>query len=85
LLFALRKIIQRKFLNSKSTHSDDVEDEFTGKEALATNRFLVELNKEKLSLKGQLGQQNLNRRLKKDKELSLLKKIVLKLIVEPKK
>jgi len=29
-----QKIIQRKFLNSKSTHSDDVEDEFTGKEAL---------------------------------------------------
>ena len=39
LLLALRRIIQKKFLNSKSTQSDDVEDEFTGKEALATIDF----------------------------------------------
>jgi membrane protein implicated in regulation of membrane protease activity len=39
LLLALRRIIQKKFLNSKSTQSDNVEDEFTAKEALATTDF----------------------------------------------
>ena len=39
LLIALRKIIQKKFLNSNRTRSDDVEDEFTGKEAIAMIDF----------------------------------------------
>ena len=39
LLIALIKIIQKKFLNSKGTRSDDVDDEFTGKEALAKSDF----------------------------------------------
>ena len=38
-LIALRRIIQKKFFYSKVTQSEDVEDEFTGKEAIATTDF----------------------------------------------
>jgi membrane protein implicated in regulation of membrane protease activity len=38
-LLALRKIIQKKFFYSKGEHSEAVEDEFTGKEALALTDF----------------------------------------------
>ena len=36
-LVALRKMIQKKFFYSKNNLSEDVEDEFTGKEALTTS------------------------------------------------
>jgi membrane protein implicated in regulation of membrane protease activity len=38
-LMTLRKIIQKKFFYSKGRESEDVEDEFTGKEALALADF----------------------------------------------
>ncbi|MCU0409101.1 MAG: NfeD family protein [Bacteroidales bacterium] len=38
-LVTLRRIIQKKFFYSKGTESADVEDEFTGKEAIALGDF----------------------------------------------
>jgi membrane protein implicated in regulation of membrane protease activity len=38
-LIGLRRIIQRKFFYSKNDKSGEVEDEFTGKEALAVSDF----------------------------------------------
>lgn len=38
-LAALRRLIQKKFFYSKSDLSEEVEDEFTGKEAIATTPF----------------------------------------------
>ena len=38
-LLALRKIIQKKFFYSKGRESEDVEDEFTGKDAIALTDF----------------------------------------------
>ena len=51
LLVALRRIIQKKFLSSNSTSSDNVEDEFTGKEALAKVDF-GGIKKGKVEFKG---------------------------------
>ena len=38
-LIGLRRIIQRKFFYNRGNKSDEVEDEFTGKEALAVSDF----------------------------------------------
>jgi len=43
-LIGLRRIIQKKFFYSKGKESDEVEDEFTGKEALALSDFGLEKN-----------------------------------------
>ena len=51
LLLVLRRIIQKKFFYSKGTQSEDVEDEFTGKEALATIDF-GGMKKGKVEFKG---------------------------------
>ena len=38
-LLALRKMIQKRFFYPKQEHSDDVEDEFTGREGVAVSSF----------------------------------------------
>ncbi|HUX95346.1 MAG TPA: NfeD family protein [Bacteroidales bacterium] len=51
-LLALRKMIQKKFFYHNESLSDEVEDEFTGKEAVVIGNF--ENNRGKVEFKGTL-------------------------------
>ena len=84
LLVALRRIIQKKFLNSKSTQSDDVEDEFTGKEAIATTDF-GGIKHGKIEFKGTTWTAESVSEIKEGQRVIILEKDSFKLIVEPKK
>jgi membrane protein implicated in regulation of membrane protease activity len=84
LLVALRKIIQKKFLNSTSTHSDDVEDEFTGKEALAIVDF-GGIKKGKVEFKGTTWDAESSSEITEGQRVKIIEKESFKLIVEPKK
>jgi inner membrane protein len=84
LLIGLRKIIQDKFLNSKRTRSDDVEDEFTGKEAVAKNDF-GRLKQGKVEFKGTYWSAESASEVKEGQRVVIIQKDSFKLIVEPKK
>ena len=84
LLVALRKIIQNKFLNSKRTRSDDVEDEFTGKEAIAMVDF-GGLEQGKVEFKGTTWTAESTSEIKDGQRVVIIEKDSFKLIVEPKK
>jgi len=84
LLVALRSFIQKKFLNSKRTRSDDVEDEFTGKEAKAKGDFGGILQG-KVEFKGTIWTAESVSEIKDDQRVIIIKKDSFKLIVEPKK
>src|SRR5664279_370442 len=84
LLIALRKIIQNKFLNSKRTRSDDVEDEFTGKEAIAKIDF-GGLKQGKVEFKGTSWSAESTSEVKEGQRVIIIEKDSFKLIVEPKK
>jgi membrane protein implicated in regulation of membrane protease activity len=84
LLIALRKIIQNKFLNSKRTRSDDVEDEFTGKEAIAKIDF-GGLKQGKVEFKGTTWTAESGSEVKEGQRVVIIEKDSFKLIVEPKK
>lgn len=84
LLVALRKIIQKKFLNSTRTHTDDVEDEFTGKEALATVDF-GGVKKGKVEFKGTTWTAESSSEINEGQRVTIIEKDSFKLIVEPKK
>jgi len=84
LLLALRRIIQKKFLNSKSTKSDNVEDEFTGKEALATVGF-GGMKHGKVEFKGTTWTAESESEIKEGQRVIIIEKDSFKLIVEPKK
>jgi len=84
LLAALRKIIQKKFLNSKNMHSDDVEDEFTGKEATAVANF-GGLTKGKVEFKGTTWTAESSSEITEGQRVIIIEKDSFKLIVEPKK
>jgi len=84
LLLALRKVIQKKFLNSKRTRSDDVEDEFTGKEALATADF-GGMKHGKVEFKGTTWTAESESEIKEGQRVIIIEKNSFKLIVEPKK
>jgi inner membrane protein len=84
LLIGLRKIIQDKFLNSKRTRSDDVEDEFTGKEAIAKNDF-GRLKQGKVEFKGTYWSAESASEVKEGQRVVIIQKDSFKLIVEPKK
>jgi len=84
LLIALRKIIQNKFLNSKRTRSDDVEDEFTGKEAIANTDF-GGLKQGKVEFKGTTWTAESISEVKEGERVVIIEKNSFKLIVEPKK
>ncbi len=83
-LIALRKIIQKKFFYSKGTPSEDVDDEFTGKEALAKNDF-GGLNKGKVEFKGTTWTSESTSEIKEGQRVIIIEKDSFKLIVEPKK
>ena len=82
LLIALRKIIQNKFLNSKRTRSDDVEDEFTGKEAIAMIDF-GGLIQGKVEFKGTSWSSESASEIKEGQRVVIIEKDSFKLIVEP--
>lgn len=82
-LLALRKIIQRKFFYSKVDRSSAVEDEFTGKEAIAATNFGTE-KKGKVEFKGTTWNAESEAEIKKGQTVIILEKESFKLIVEPK-
>lgn len=84
LLAALRRIIQKKFLNSKNTKSEDVEDEFTGKEALALSDF-GGLKKGKIEFKGTTWTADSPSQISEGQRVIIIEKESFKLTVEPKK
>jgi inner membrane protein len=84
LLLALRRVIQKKFLSSRISQSDDVEDEFTGKEACATIDF-GGIKQGKVEFKGTTWTAESESEVKDGQRVIIIKKDSFKLIVEPKK
>jgi membrane protein implicated in regulation of membrane protease activity len=83
LLIALRRLIQKKFFYNKETLSEDVEDEFTGKEAVATIDF-GGMKKGKVEFKGTTWTAESTAEIKEGQRVMILEKDSFKLIVEPK-
>jgi membrane protein implicated in regulation of membrane protease activity len=81
-LLALRRIIQKKFFYSKGTLSEDVEDEFTGREALAKNDFGGNLTG-KVEFKGTTWTAESKSEIKEGQRVIILEKDSFKLIVKP--
>ncbi|MEI6050593.1 MAG: NfeD family protein [Bacteroidota bacterium] len=83
-LIALRRIIQKKFFYSKGNHSEDIEDEFTGKEALAKIDF-GGIKNGKVEFKGTSWSAESKSEIKEGQRVIIIEKDSFKLIVEPKK
>jgi inner membrane protein len=83
-LIGLRRIIQRKFFYSKGNKADEVEDEFTGKEALAVSDFGGQLTG-KVEFKGTTWKAESSAEIKTGQRVIIIEKENFKLIVEPKK
>jgi membrane protein implicated in regulation of membrane protease activity len=83
-LIGLRRIIQRKFFYSKGDESGEVEDEFTGKEALAVTDFGGQQTG-KVEFKGTTWKAESSSEIKSGQRVMILEKDNFKLIVEPKK
>jgi len=83
-LIGLRRIIQKKFFYSKGKESDEVEDEFTGKEALALSDFGLEKNG-KVEFKGTTWTAESKSEIKEGQRVDIIEKDSFKLIVKPKK
>jgi len=83
-LIGLRRIIQRKFFYSKGDESGEVEDEFTGKEALAVTDFGGQQTG-KVEFKGTTWKAESSSEIKSGQRVIILEKDNFKLIVEPKK
>jgi inner membrane protein len=81
-LLALRRLIQKKFFN-KGTQSEEVEDEFTGKEAFATVGFGPNQSG-KVEFKGTTWRAESDREVKEGQKVIIKAKESFKLIVEPK-
>lgn len=83
-LVALRKLIQKKFFYSKGNKSEDVEDEFTGKEGIAIADFDKQ-NKGKVEFKGTRWNAESDSEIKEDQAVIIIRKESLVLKVKPKK
>jgi membrane protein implicated in regulation of membrane protease activity len=83
-LIGLRRIIQKKFFYSKGKESEDVEDEFTGKEALAVSDFGDEKNG-KVEFKGTTWTAESKAEIKAGQRVIIIEKDSFKLLVKPKK
>ncbi len=83
-LVALRKMIQKKFFYSKNNLSEDVEDEFTGKEALTTSP-VGPGKKGKVEFKGTTWTANSNSEVKEGQTVIIVRKDNFTLLIEPKK
>jgi inner membrane protein len=82
-LIGLRRIIQKKFFYSKTDISGEVEDEFTGKEALAISDFGGQQTG-KVEFKGTTWTSESASEIRQGQRVIILKKDSFKLIVEPK-
>ena len=83
-LVALRKIIQKKFFYTKDELSKDVEDEFSGREAIAINDFGPGKNG-KVEFKGTQWKAESVSPIREGEKVIIKEKENFKLIVEPKK
>ncbi|MCX6330704.1 MAG: NfeD family protein [Bacteroidia bacterium] len=83
-LLALRKLIQKKLFYSKESRSEAVEDEFTGKEAVAVTDFGSD-KKGKVEFKGTNWTAESDSEIKAGQTVIIIEKDSFKLIVEPKK
>lgn len=82
-LVALRKMIRKRFLEGKTRISEEIEDEFTGKEAVAITDFDSE-KKGKVEFKGTTWKASSDSDIKKGQTVIIKEKDNFKLIVEPK-
>jgi inner membrane protein len=82
-LIGLRRIIQRKFFYNRGTKSDEVEDEFTGKEALAVSDF-GGMKTGKVEFKGTTWKAESTSGIIKGQRVVIINKEDFKLNVEPK-
>jgi inner membrane protein len=82
-LVALRRMIQNKLFYGKSGKSEAVEDEFTGKEGLATVDFSPG-KKGKVEFKGTTWDAESDSEIKEGQTVIIIEKNSFKLIVEPK-
>lgn len=83
-LIALRRIIQEKFFYSKGNLSEEVEDEFTGKEALTTTDIGPD-KKGKIEFKGTTWKAESKSEIKEGQTVIIIEKENFTLIVKPKK
>jgi membrane protein implicated in regulation of membrane protease activity len=83
-LIGLRRIIQEKFFYSRGNLSADVEDEFTGKEAIAISDFGFEKTG-KVEFKGTTWTSESKSEIKEGQRVIIIEKVSFKLIVVPKK
>jgi len=83
-LLAFRKMIQNKFIYTRNDKSDAVEDEFTGKEAVAVNTFGPD-KRGKVDFKGTTWSAESGSEIVAGQTVIIVEKESFKLIVEPKK
>lgn len=83
-LVLLRRIIQKKFFYSKGTLSAEVEDEFTGKEALVTSDIGTD-KRGKVEFKGTSWKAESKSEINEGQTVIILEKENFTLIVKPKK
>ena len=84
VLLVFRKMIRNKFIYNKNDISGEIEDEFTGKEAVAVADFDAE-KKGKVEFKGTSWKAESNSRIHAGQTVIILEKDNFKLKVEPKK
>jgi membrane protein implicated in regulation of membrane protease activity len=83
-LLALRKMLQKKFFYSKDNLSEGVEDEFTGREALAVTD-IGPGKKGRVEFKGTTWQAESDSVISEGQTVIIVEKENVKLIVKPKK
>ncbi len=83
-LLAFRRLIQKKFFYTRDDKSEAVEDEFTGKEAIAVED-LGNGQTGKVEFKGTNWKAECGSEVKKGQTVVIIKKDNFKLFVEPKK
>lgn len=83
-LITLRRIIQKKFFYSKGNESEEVEDEFTGKEAIVISHIGPDITG-KVEFKGTTWKAESKSEIKEGQTVIITEKENFKLIVKPKK
>jgi inner membrane protein len=83
-LVALRRLIQKKFFYNRKMLSEEVEDEFTGKEGIAVTDFGPEKNG-KVEFRGTTWKAESKSNIKEGQTVIVTEKVNFTLIVEPKK
>ena len=83
-LITLRRIIQKRFFYSKGNESEEIEDEFTGKEALVISDIKPDVSG-KVDFKGTTWKAESKLEIKEGQSVIIIGKESFKLIVKPKK